>query len=400
IDRSALRAADRDRAFVSLTALLEQSPYPSFKSQQMDEKLALYHQHLAESGPPDVLILGSSRALRGVDPAALSQRLADLGYGELDIFNFGINGSTAQVVDFTLRQLLQRDQLPKLIIWADGARALNSGRLDVTYNGIEVSEGYRALVSGQLPGGLPESESNESADGEINAVDPSMVNPRTLRESYQAVDRWLSDRLAQVSSAHSDRDRLKTGLRSATSELLTAWVPGTGIPAELAVGSAKLNADGLVVQDANLVDYDGFLPLSLQFNPATYYQNHARVSGSYDGDYEDFRLAGRQVDALESLLDFTQAQDIPVVFVNTPLTDIYLDAYRTRAENEFLREMLQRSATRSGFVFRDLGQLWPDQYGYFSDPSHLNRYGAFQVAVRLAEDPIIPWPSAQETEAP
>lgn len=404
-DTAELEAADHDRAFVSLSALLAESPYPSFKSQQMDEKLALYHQRLKESGPPDVLILGSSRALRGIDPAVLRRDLAALGYGDLDIFNFGVNGSTAQVVDFTLRQLLQPDQLPKLIIWADGARALNSGRVDVTYNGIEVSEGYRALLSGQLTlssdGETVEvaSESAEAANNNPLAPLPGEAR-RTLRESYQAVDRWLSHQLGQMSTVHHDRDRLKTALRSTTSTLLTALVPGSEIPSELAVGSAMLDADGLVVQDTNLIDFDGFLSLSVEFNPATYYQDHARVSGDYDGDYEDFRMEGRQTDALARLLDFTQGLEIPVVFVNTPLTDIYLDAYREQAENEFLRYMLQLSATRENFVFRNLGQLWPEQYNYFSDPSHLNRYGAYQVSTRLAEDPMVPWSQAEESDTP
>lgn len=404
-DDAALDAADADRAFVSLSALLAESPYPSFKSKQMDEKLALYHQRLKESGPPDVLILGSSRALRGVDPAVLRRDLAVLGYGDLDIFNFGINGSTAQVVDFTLRELLQSNQLPKLIIWADGARALNSGRVDITYNAIEVSEGYRALLSGQLT----QSGDGEAVETAAESSDLATTNPltplpgearRTLRESYQAVDRWLSEQIAQVSTVHGDRERLKTALRATTATVLETMVPGSEIPSELAVGSAKLDADGLVVQDTNLIDFDGFLSLSVEFNPATYYQDHARVSGDYDGDYEDFRLAGRQAEALEQLLDFTQSLDIPVVFVNTPLTNIYLDAYRTQAEAEFLRYMLRLSATRKGFVFRDFGKLWLEQYDYFSDPSHLNRYGAYQVSSRLAEDPMISWSELEETETP
>jgi len=65
--------ASPERSLAPPPDLLSHSPYPSFRSQQMDEKLALYHQRLAASGPPDVLIIGSSRALRGVDPAALQR---------------------------------------------------------------------------------------------------------------------------------------------------------------------------------------------------------------------------------------------------------------------------------------------------------------------------------------
>mgnify|MGYP002152589796 CR=1 FL=1 len=105
------------------------------------------------------------------------------------------------------------------------------------------------------------------------------------------------------------------------------------------------------------------------------------------------------VEAFERLLQYTQQQDVPVIFVNTPLTDEYLDGYRSDAEAEFQQLMLQYSATEDDFIFRDLGQVWTSRYDYFSDPSHLNRYGAYQVSLRLAQDPMIPWPRALDLSA-
>ncbi len=146
--------------------------------------------------------------------------------------------------------------------------------------------------------------------------------------------------------------------------------------------------------ETSLIDFDGFLALSTRFNPATYYQDHARVAGAYDGDYEAFQLAGKQTDALDNLLTFAREKQLPIVFINTPLTDEYLDSHRAKAEDDFQHYML-KSAERSNLLtFRDLGQLWPQRYDYFSDPSHLNRYGAYQVSHRLAQDPMIPWPTA------
>ena len=48
------------------------------------------------------------------------------------------------------RRLLTPEQLPKLIIWADGARAFNSGRVDKTYNAIATSVGYQHLAAGSF----------------------------------------------------------------------------------------------------------------------------------------------------------------------------------------------------------------------------------------------------------
>lgn len=372
-----------NQPLVAVDELVAASPYSTFNSDQLNEKIALYQQRLATSGPADVMIVGSSRALRGVDPVALRRELAALGYGDLNIFNFGINGATAQVVDLVIRQVLEPDQLPRLIIWADGARAFNSGRTDVTYNAIAASPGYRELMT--------ERAAAASRDGNVE-VDLAVLDadePQSLTQSYAAMDQWMSDQIASFSAVHRDRLQLKE------------WVQGR-LASASAVGNGPLTPEQLdaPMPAGSTIDMDGFLPLSVRFNPATYYQIYARVSGRYDGDYEDFRLDGAQADALDALLRFTQAQNIPIVFINTPLTDEYLDDFRQEAESEFLRYMLTRSTTESGFLFRDLGQLWPQRYDYFSDPSHLNRYGAYQVSSRLAQDPLIAWPRVSSPPTP
>jgi len=363
---------------VAIDALVDRASFPTFNSQQMNEKLALYYQRLEQSGPPDVMIVGSSRALRGVDPVALRQELASIGYENISIFNFGINGATAQVVDLVIRQVLEPHQLPKLIIWADGARAFNSGRADATYNAIAASPGYREVAN------------RRSDEFEAAAAPPApggIVTPTgTLPNSYAAMDDWMSGQLAELSAVYGDRDRLKSWFQ----QQLVAATPVT---------SSEETLDA-VMPEGSTIDFDGFLALSVRFNPATYYQNYARVLGRYDGDYDSFRLDGQQSEAFETLLSFTQSQSIPVVFVNTPLTDEYLDDDRQAAEAKFLQHMLTVSTTEAGFLFRDFAQIWPDRYDYFSDPSHLNRYGAYQMSNQLGQDPLISWPRPAAPAAP
>ena len=368
---------------VAIDNLVEAAPFSTFNSQQLNEKLALYQQRLDNSGPANIMIVGSSRALRGVDPVALRKELAAMGYNDVNIFNFGINGATAQVVDLVIRQVLEPDHLPDLIIWADGARAFNSGRVDVTYNAIVASPGYRELLTerAETTGGQDEDEAN---------ADPGFADTaNSLPNSYRAMDEWMSDQLAAASSVYDDRERLKTWLQE---RLVSATDP---LPDGGSLTEEKLDAP---MPEGSIVDFNGFLALSVRFNPATYYQDYARVSGRYDGDYNDFRLDGPQEEAFISLLEFTQAQNIPIVFVNTPLTDEYLDDYRQDAEAQFRQYMLEQSTTQAGFLFRDLGELWPQRYDYFSDPSHLNRYGAYQVSNQLAQDPLIAWPKPQPSE--
>jgi len=104
-------------------------------------------------------------------------------------------------------------------------------------------------------------------------------------------------------------------------------------------------------------------------------------------------LIGAQTDALKQLMAYAQQNKIQIVFVNLPLTTEYLDQARQRYEVQFQQQMMQLAA-QQGFTFRNFVDLWPDQNRYFSDPSHLNRYGAYALAYELAKDPLIPWGQA------
>lgn len=296
--------------------------YPTFNSPLLDEKWVLYLSYLEAIGTPDVLIVGSSRAAQGVDPKELQYALASQGYGGLRIFNFGIHGATAQVVNWQLQELLKGKQLPRLILWVDGSRAFNNGRVDRTFEAIVTSPGHRRLGASTLP---PTKE-----------IDPEA-----------AVERQL-----------------------ATLD---------GIPIPLSVSA---------------IDANGFIPVADRFDPDTYYQQYPYVPGEYDGDYQNFDLSGVQTQAMESLLLFARSRQIPVVFVNLPLTSDYLDPVRQSYEGEFRRHM-QQIAPTAGFLWRDLTGRGLDRNEYFADPSHLNATGAAAVARQLANDSAIPWPRAR-----
>ena len=119
---------------------------PSLGSDLFDAQLAGYLSYVATMGTPDVLIVGSSRALQGIDPQELQRALAAQGYADLNIFNFSVNGATAQVVEFVVGELLP-EPLPPIIVWGDGSRAFNEGRRDRTWESLRSSPGYRAATA-------------------------------------------------------------------------------------------------------------------------------------------------------------------------------------------------------------------------------------------------------------
>lgn len=138
---------------------------------------------------------------------------------------------------------------------------------------------------------------------------------------------------------------------------------------------------------------DGFLPLDRRFIPETYYQNHTQVTGNYDGDYAAFNLRGTQHETFLELLDHFESHQIHLVFLNQPLTDYYLDPVRLDYERQF-RQYFRQLANRDKLDFVDFvhQQAWQGRYEWFSDPSHLNQFGAAQVAQELAKVSTIPWP--------
>jgi hypothetical protein len=275
--------------------------FSTLSAPQIDRQLALYLHYLAQYGRPDILIIGSSRALQGVDPTALQRSLAAAGYPRLKVFNFGINGATAQVEQLLMSRLLKPEQWPRLIVWADGVRAFNSGRTDLTYRKIQDSPGFQQLAAGQRPQLVAKAHP---------AAAPSTIDdPRQLQ-----------------------------GLQ--------------------------------VVREV--------------FVPAEYFQRFPKIAGPYDRDYVDFDLTGAQAVATQALLEQTQRRRIPVVFVNLPLTDIYLDTNRGKYEQAF-RAYKQRRSALGQLTFIDLGQAWPDRYDYFADPSHINQHGAKAVGTVLGE---------------
>ncbi|NJK38863.1 MAG: hypothetical protein HC825_07935 [Oscillatoriales cyanobacterium RM1_1_9] len=341
------------------------SAFPSFNSKILDQQLRLYLSYISTIGKPDVLIVGSSRALQGIDPSQMRQSLAAEGYKELEVFNFGVNGATAQVVDYILRQLLTPDQLPQVVVWADGVRAFNSGRIDRTYDAIMESMGNQKIAAGIRPQ-VPSMPPDRSVCHEF-------PQPCKVKQSKWQAANNLNSRVPAIKPL------------------------GTQIaPARLRfLANPALVQETLTILGATSpIDANGFLSLSTRYDPETYYQARPYVSGTYDGDYRAFNLGGPQLGALSSVTAFLKSQNIPLILVSLPVTDDYLDAIRGNAEAEFNATMGQLSA-EYGFIFINFSEQSLTRYEYFVDPSHLNTDGARAVAQKLAAEPTIPWPKSQ-----
>lgn len=289
--------------------------FPTLGNDILDEQLGLYLSYVSTFGTPDILVIGSSRALQGLNPQILQQRLTQQGLDSPTVYTFAVNGATAQVMSFVLRQLLTPEQMPRMIVWAGGSRSFNSGRFDRTFAKILESPGYAAVQAGDRP-------------------------------SFDSV------------------------------ELVSTTRP----VADNAGGNVPISA----------INGYGFLAVSDVFEPNVYYRNFPRVPGRYDSSYEAFNLEGVQAVSFRAIADFARSNEIPLVFVNLPLSTDYLDETRLFYERQF-QQFLATEASARDFIVVDLLQEWPENNHFFADPSHLNQIGATQVAIAVAESDLIPW---------
>ncbi|MEE3718963.1 D-alanyl-lipoteichoic acid biosynthesis protein DltD [Tumidithrix elongata RA019] len=347
---------------------LTDRPKLNFQIDLLNDKLALIDWHIsAQRRPPDVLIMGSSRALRGVEPTILEQSLAQNGYKGISVFNFGVNGATAKVVNLQLTEILSSQQLPRMIIWADGVRAFNSNRTDITYDEISTSPGYKQLQASR-------KSKDASTDGK------SEQNPNKDLDSEKPVTP-LGKMFHAVFDSYPQRQQVRASLVKGFDQS-TLWFSNR----RQLLRAAQPNRSAEM-------DSKGFVAFDVTFDPKTYFQNHPQVSGDYDLDYRDFNLNGKQMESFTAVSEFCRQHNIQLVFVNLPLHNVYLDPTRSRYELLFSSRM-RDLATQLNFTYIDLSQTWRNQAALFSDPSHLNRQGAIAVAKELASNSQIRWKSA------
>lgn len=340
---------------------LIKKPAPNFNIALFNEKLALLDwQTTNKQRSPEVLIVGSSRALRGIEPKTLEKTLINKGYKNISVFNLGIDGATAKVVNLQITQILSPAQLPRLIIWADGLRAFNSSRNDLTYEEITASVGYK-----QLQETLKNTDRNLDPIANQNAI--ATTSPSPIAKSFDLLFTTFSKRQEIRTSLVKKFDR-NTHMLSNSEALIAATMPST----------------------VTALDSKGFVSFDVTFDPNTYFQKFPQVPGDYDLDYRNFETNGSQFEAFANVVDFCRRNNIELLVVNMPLHATYLDQIRTQYEATFNGRM-QELSLREGFTYLDLSQAILNQADLFSDPSHLNQKGAIAISQLLAQNPKVRW---------
>lgn len=103
-----------------------------------------------------------------------------------------------------------------------------------------------------------------------------------------------------------------------------------------------------------------------------------------EGQLADFRLVGRDLEMLDSLVRELTAQDIEVILLNMPMTDDFVQLHPS-GEQDYLAyvSILEDLARRYEARLIDLGRAI-ESTDLFRDPSHLNYEGADMFTKHLA----------------
>ena len=80
-----------------------------------------------QRGAPDVIIVGSSRARRGVLAPVIQRAILENGLGR-SVKNFSLGGAEAEEVELVIRRIAEAPSRPKLIVWAIAAREFKKRR--------------------------------------------------------------------------------------------------------------------------------------------------------------------------------------------------------------------------------------------------------------------------------
>lgn len=373
-------------------------PYPSLGQRQFDQQLRRYLVYVETLGRPDILIVGSDLARQGINPWVLRQSLGDRGYPGLGVFNWGVENASAQTVEVLLRHILTPEQRPRLVIWADGAGALNGERQDPLFEQLTRSRGYRLRQQGHVPR-LSATERHALQAERVLlqhaiAAGDTLPLPDALKQLTPAPQpTHLGSLPGSDSSLRSELSSLRfvNWCRSANGPCGLGSGPGLSTPAK-AVGVPPSADSASPSWPLNDRQRRFLAALGFQDNE----QHTAAVAAlappqSAPDDpndlYHNFSLQGSQHQALYRILQWGQAEGVAIAFLPLPASSLYWDGRRDRHDQAFQTYLAVASHMTSLHLIELQGELssraWPQDR--FADLSHLNRSGAATLSWQLGQ---------------
>jgi hypothetical protein len=294
-------------------------------------RVALYHGFPTT---PDVILMGNSRVQAGLDPSLLVHRAEDQFQQPVTVLNLGLVGGTPQPNYWLLKNIIQSNKQPKLIIY---------GATEFEFNPNSKVERW--------------NYADELATlGDYGDIFPDMS---------RHIDMQLNFLVGRVWQLYRYRNALNI------------LIPDTLYP------------DGSATSDAPVEDALGFIPINHVMNSIDV--RKMRYTYLEDPGYvRSYTVQGYEADRFEQLLQLAQARGIRMIVINMPITRVH-ETFLPPGGYDSYRNYLKTITAKYGVEFVDYNNhdLWtePDD---FADTHHMNRVGAKKLSQLVSQQVVIP----------
>jgi DltD-like protein len=296
--------------------------------------VALYHQTPA---PVDVLVMGSSRVQLGLSPVLMMNELQTQFQQPVHILNLGMKLATPQANYWMLKNIVQPDKQPRVIIYGAAEYEFNE------YLDLPPTYDYR--------------------DELATLSDYSQAFP----DPTQRIDDQLSFFLGRPWYLFRMRNVIRSAVTERDDPGASTW-PG-GIKED---PYGFVPADG--VMDAGAI---------------------ARMRGLYVnapgwGLLKNYTIGGPMVTRFEQFLQLAKDRGIQVIVLNMPVAKVH-ETFLPPAAYAAYRAYLQQTAAKYGMTYADYNNhaLWQEPQD-FRDTNHLNNRGAAKLSPMVTDQMLAP----------
>jgi len=298
-----------------------------------------------QQGVGDVVIVGSSRARRGVLAPLLREALEKRGLPS-SVKNFSLNAAQAEELELVVRQLVEAQPRPKLLVWAITARELEERE--------RRPSSYVRYLARPTHWVSARREGRAGVDGYL----PEAIRNEAARWSYVARSRFAVRHLLSGRGTEDDEDQVVESLAGAFVPTSAAPTPMQGAMPSSAL-SSKRNASRKV-SSARIKKYLG----------------DAYTQRNWPHNY--------QAEHLESAVREARRLGVPVLLVEIPVSD-QLEKQMPRGTQKKFRRYLAEVGRRHQVPFvpvQDLAASFEPRD--FLEYSHLNYRGSVKYTEALA----------------
>jgi hypothetical protein len=296
--------------------------------------VALYHQTPA---PVDVLVMGSSRVQLGLSPVLMMNELKTQFQQPVHILNLGMKLATPQANYWMLKNVVQPDKQPRVIIYGAAEYEFNE------YLNLPPTYDYR--------------------DELATLSDYSQAFP----DPTQRIDDQVSFLLGRPWYLFRMRNVIRSAVTERDDPGASSW-PG-GIKED---PYGFVPADG--VMDAGAI---------------------ARMRGLYVnapgwGLLKNYTIGGPMVTRFEQFLQLAKDRGIHVIVLNMPVAKVH-ETFLPPAAYAAYRAYLQQTAAKYGMTYADYNNhaLWQEPQD-FRDTNHLNNRGAAKLSPMVTDQMLAP----------